>query len=109
MASFGGVTFIVDTDSFQESRDGRVNIVEIPGGDTFYVDRAGRSPLKLSLSILLPDASAWGTLTSLIGQEQTLSVETLDTHLAVLMSASRSAQNLDGTSKASVSFVVTNA
>lgn len=109
MASFGGVSFVVDTDGFQESREGRVSIVEIPGGDTFYVDRAGRSPLKLNLDVLLPDAGSWGTLNSLIGQEQTLNVETLDSHLAVLMSVSRPAPQLDGTTKATVQFIVTNA
>ena len=109
MASFGGVTFTVDRDGFQESREGRVTVVEIPGGDNFYVDMAGRGPQKLNVDILLPDASAWATLTTLLGQQQTLSIETLDTHLAVLLNVTRPAPQIDGTTKATASFVITDA
>ena len=109
MASFGIVPFTVDTDSFQESRDARVSVIEIPAGDRFWVDRAGRSPLKLSISILLPNSSAWGTLNTLLGTEQPLVIETLDTHAAVLMTLTRPAPQIDDQVKASATFIITDA
>lgn len=109
MASFGAVSFTVETDSFQESREGRVTVVEIPGGDSFYVDLAGRSPLKTTLSIILADLTAWGALNALLGTEASLVVETLTTHSAALLSLSRQAQQVDGQIKATAQFVITDA
>ena len=109
MASFGAVSFTVDTDSFQESRDARVTLVEIPGGDGFYVDRAGRSPLKLNVNVLLANESAWGALNALLGQEQSLVIETLNTHDAVLMSVSRPAPAADGQVRGTANFLITDA
>jgi len=109
MATFGGVAFTVILDSFQESREARVAVTEIPGGDNFYVDLAGRSPLKLNVNIVMDNASVWGSLNGMIGQEQTLSIETLDTHTAVLMTVSRPAPELDGTVTGTATFLITNA
>jgi hypothetical protein len=109
MASFGAVSFVAGIDSFQENREGRVTIIEIPGGDNFYVDLAGRTPLKLNLNILLASLGAWATLNTLLGTEASLVVETLDTHDAVLMSLSRPAQQPDGQTIATAQFVITDA
>lgn len=109
MASFGTVSFTADRQGFQESRDARTAIIEIPGGDNFYVDMAGRSPLKISVNCLLADAGAWGALNSLLGLERVLTIETLNTHNAVLMSLTRPAPQIDGQVQSTANFVITDA
>ena len=59
MASFGTESFTALTDSLQETREARVTIIDIPGGDNFYVDRAGPGPQRMSLNIVLADDGAW--------------------------------------------------
>lgn len=108
MASFNGITFTADGGDFEESREARVAVQDIPGGDTFYADRAGRAPLKWRLGILLPDGTAWGALNSSIGQQSSLSVETLDSHTAILMRVSRPSPFLDGQVRANVEFLITD-
>src|SRR6478735_1799644 len=106
-SSYGGIAFTVITDGFQESREGRVGITEIPGGDLFYVDLAGRAPPKLTVNIVLANYTLWSAMNALLGQEQTLIVDTLNTHLAVLMSVTRPAPEVDGQIQATASFVIT--
>lgn len=108
--SAGSVTvqFDAQTDSFDESRPARVAIQDIPGGDTFYVDQAGRGPLRWNVRMLLPNATAWGQLTSVLGEAGTLAVDTLDSHAVVLLNVSRSAPHVDGTMLATAEFVITD-
>lgn len=103
------VSFTVDRESLQEKREGRVAVQEIPGGDNFYVDRAGRRPLSWSFGLLLESATAWGQLNSAIGEVGTITVELLDPHTAVLMSLTRPAAELDGRTRASAEFLITDA
>lgn len=96
-------------DGFNESRDARVAVQEIPGGDEFYVDRAGRSPLNWTVAMLLASSAAYGQLNAALGQEGTLSVSPLDTHTAVLMKVSRSSPQADGQTRATAEFLITDA
>ena len=109
MASFGPVSFTVDVDAYEEKREARVAIQEIPGGDTFYVDRAGRRPLFWSFGILLANFGGWAALNSLIGTSATLSIELNDSHTATLMSLSRPGPQVDGQTRASAEFLITSA
>lgn len=107
-SAFNGISFTADGGNFEESREGRVAIQEIPGGDFFYVDRGGRSPQHIRMDVVLEDASAWGALNAAIGDEGTLTIDSLDTHSAVLMRVSRSAPFADNQVKASVEFLITD-
>lgn len=102
------VSFTMDRESFSEQRDARVATQEIPGSDQFTVDLAGRQPHKLSGKIILADATAWGALNSALGAVGSLQIDTLNTHQAVLMSASREAPYVDNQISATVSFVITD-
>ena len=113
MSSFAApgatVTFEALYGDYEESRAARVAIQEIPGGDTAYADQAGRSPLRWKMTMAIADESAWGALNAVLGEEGTLSVDTLNTHSAILMSVSRRAPYLDGTTVASAEFLITDA
>lgn len=114
MSSFAGgsfsVTFTVQRDSFAESRQGRVAVQEIPGGDEFFVDLGGRSPLTIKLKAIIPDATSWGALNGAIGTEGLLAIDTLDSHQAVLMNAQRDAPyGPDGQMSANLEFIVVDA
>lgn len=113
MASFVSgsviVTFTADADAYSEKREGRVAVQEIPGGDSFYVDRAGRRPLSLSVGLLLPNATAVGQLESVIAESGTLAIDGLDTHTAVLMSLTISDRYNDGQARGAAEFLVTDA
>lgn len=93
----------------REGREARVAVQDIPGGDTFYVDMAGRQPLRLSFDAVVQNATVWGQFNTAVGQQGTLAVDGLDTHQAVLMSVNRAAPLPDGQSKATVEFLVTDA
>lgn len=112
MASFTtssvSASFTADGNDFQESREARVGIQEIPGGDVFFADRAGRSPLKWSLSVVLLNDTVWGQLNAALGSEGTLAVESLDTHTAVLMKVSRPVPSMTGEVRATVEFLITD-
>jgi hypothetical protein len=103
------VTFTSDSDAFSEKREARVAVQEIPGGDTFYVDRAGRRPLNWSVGMLLANATVYGQLNSRIAETGTLTIETLDTHAVVLMSVGRPSPQADGQTRCSAEFLVTDA
>lgn len=110
MASFssaaGSVDFETDGDKYTEQREGRVTVQEIPGGDAFYVDRAGRKPQSLTVGMILLNNSAYGTLTAAVGEEGTLTIDSLDSHTVVLMSVSRPAPQVDGRTQATADFIV---
>jgi hypothetical protein len=112
MASFATavavVPFTVDRDSYDESREARVAITEIPGSDDFYADRAGKKPLQLKFGVLVANATDWGAFMGLVGESGTLSIEGLDSHAAILMSLGRNIPFLDSQSKAQASFLVTD-
>lgn len=103
------VTFEADADSWSEQRPARVALQEVPGGDAFYVDQAGRGPLRQSFRMELENEFAWGALNSVLGQEGSLAISPFDTHTAVLLSASRRGVFLDGRVLAEVEFVITDA
>lgn len=103
------VTFESIGDGFNESRDARVAVQEIPGGDAFYVDRAGRGPLNWTVAMFLASSAAYGQLNAALGQEGTLSVSPLDTHSAVLMKVSRPSPLGDGRTRATAEFLITDA
>lgn len=109
MASFGAVSFTVDGSTFQERRDGRVAIQEIPGGDDYFVDRAGRRPLFWSFGLVLANTTDFGTLNTLIGTSATLTVELHSAETATLMSLSAPTTQVDGQQRATAEFVVTSA
>ncbi len=102
------VLFTMDRESFSEQRDARVATQEIPGGDEFTVDLAGRQPHKLSGKIIMADSTAWGALNAALGTTGSLQIDTLDTHSVVLMSVSREAPYVDSQISASVSFLITD-
>lgn len=102
------VTFGVSSDDYQEQRTGRVAVQEIPGGDAFYVDLAGRGPLSWRFTLDLANATLWGLLNTLIAQQGVLSIDTLDVHEAVLMSLSREAPKPDGRMLAQAEFLITD-
>jgi hypothetical protein len=106
MASFAGVSFDANADDYQETRDSRTSIQDIPGGDTFYVDLAGRGQLKISMTVLLDDNGAYGALNGQLGHEGSLSIETLDGHSAVLTKVGRAQPYPSGQVKASIEFLV---
>lgn len=113
MSSFSSgsvlVTFtFVDREGFSETRDARVATQEIPGGDEFTVDLAGRQPHKVSTKVILPDATSWGALNAAVGTVGSLQIDTLDTHQAVVMSVSREAPYVDGKISATVAFLITD-
>jgi|SRR6185503_12330900 len=101
------VTFDADAADYEESREGRVAVVEIPGGDDFYVDRAGRRPLTWTVSMVLPNRTALGQLHSVVGQSGTLAIDTLDSHTATLMRISNPPPMVDGRVRASTEFLIT--
>lgn len=103
------VTFtFVDREGFSEQRDARVATQEIPGGDEFTVDLAGRQPHKLSIKAILPNETAWGAMNSALGTTGSLQIDTLTTHTVVVMSASREAPYIDGQVSASLAFLITD-
>lgn len=102
------VTFTVDRDGFSEQRDARAAIQEIPGGSEFTVDLAGRQPHKLTVKAIFLNEAAWGAINSALGTVGSLQVDTLNTHNALLMSASREAPYLDGQVSANIDFVITD-
>lgn len=104
-----GVVFeFADGGDFQESRDARVAVQEIPGGDNFFVDRGGRSPSRIQFTAVLLNETIWGALNSALGLDGTLSLESLDSHAAILTKVSRPAPFSDGQVKASVEFLITD-
>jgi hypothetical protein len=103
------VTFEALYGDYEESRAARVAIQEIPGGDDIFVDTAGRSPLRWKMQMALDNETVWGALNAVIGQAGTLSVDTLTSHAAILLSASRRAPYLDGTTVATAEFLITDA
>jgi hypothetical protein len=109
MASFDGVTFTVDGATFQERREGRVAIQEIPGGDNFFVDRAGRRPLFWSFGLVVANATDWGTLHTKIGVSGTLAVELHDSETATLLSLTAPTTQVDGQQRGNAEFVITSA
>jgi len=102
------VSFTMDREGFSEQRDARVATQEIPGGDEFTLDLAGRQPHKISGKVYLANATAWGALNSAVGTVGSLQVDTLDTHQAVLMSVSREAPYVDSQVSATVAFIITD-
>lgn len=103
------ITFTSDADAFSEKREARVAVQEIPGGDSFYVDRAGRRPLNWSVGMLLASSSVYGQLNSRVQETGTLSIETFDSHAVVLMSVGRPSPQIDGQTRCSAEFLVTDA
>lgn len=108
MSDFGGVSFIVEADDYSEHRTGRVAIQEIPGGDTFYVDRGGRGPMFVDVTVLLQSLTLLGSLMTQLGQSGSLRVDGRDTHDATLMEVGGPAQQIDGQTKATLKFLVTD-
>lgn len=108
MASFAGVTFIVDMEGFTEKRTARVAVQEIPGGDTFYVDHGGRGPMFTEMTVLLQNVSLLGALMANLGQTGGLAIDGRDSHTATLMEVNGQAQGADGSVKASLKFVITD-
>jgi len=108
VSSAVNVSFTMDREGFSEQRDARVATQEIPGGDEFTVDLAGRQPHKISAKIILENATAWGAMNTALGTVGSLQIDTLDTHDAVLMSVSREAPYVDGRISATVNFVITD-
>jgi hypothetical protein len=112
MSSFSSgsvnVTFTVDRESFSEQRDARVATQEIPGGNEFTVDLAGRQPHKISVKAILPNETSWGAMNSALGTTGSLQIDTLNTHDVVVMSVSRDAPYIDGQISASIAFLVTD-
>lgn len=106
MSGFAGVSFVADFDSFRERREARVTVQDIPGGDIFYVDRAGRGPLTISVSILVNDEGAWGALHANIGNQSTLAIDGLTSHQAVLMSVERGKVYIDGRTIGTAEFLI---
>src|SRR5215510_11324676 len=100
MSSFNSgtasISFTFDANGFSDGREARVAVQEIPGGDEFFVDMAGRSPQSISGTIVVANATAWGQLNALVGTQGTLAIDTLDSHEAVLMNVSRDAPLPDG-------------
>lgn len=109
--SLASVTFTVESSSYDEKRDAKVAVTDIPGGDVFYVDRAGRGPLRVSFGILVANSTIWGTLNSalILGQSGTLSIEGLDSHTATLVATGRPAAAQDGQILGSAEFLITDA
>lgn len=103
------VTFDALYGDYEESRAARVAIQEIPGGDVAYADQAGRSPLRWKMQMAVDNETTWGALNAVLGEEGTLSVDTLTAHTAILMSVSRRAPYLDGTTVATAEFLITDA
>jgi hypothetical protein len=108
MASFGGISFTVDREGFSEQREARVAAQEIPGGDEFTLDLAGRQPHKLSAKAIFLNETAWGAMNAALGTVGSLQIDTLTTHNAVLMSANREAPYLDGQVSAHLDFIITD-
>jgi hypothetical protein len=108
MASFAGISFDVDGADYSESRESRTTIQDIPGGDVFYVDLAGRGQLKITLSILLDDAGAYGALNGQLGNQGSLAIDTLDGHQAVLTKVGRAVPYPSGQVVATAEFLVTD-
>jgi hypothetical protein len=112
MSSFSSgavnVTFTVASDGFSEQREARAATQEIPGGDEFTLDLAGRQPHQISVKAILPNATAWGAINAAVGTTGSLQIDTLDTHDAVVMSVSRDAPYLDGQMSASIAFLITD-
>jgi hypothetical protein len=109
VATFDGVTFIVDGGTFEERREARVAIQEIPGGDSYYVDRAGRRPLFWRFGLVLATFSVWSTLNTKLGVSGTLDVELQGSLTATLMSLSAPTSQVDGQKRATAEFLVTSA
>lgn len=112
MASFTTATisipFTADRDDYTESRQARVAVQEIPGGDTFYADRAGRGPMNVKFSLLLANATDYGALFGQVERPGTLVIEGLDSHAVILMSVSAPVPFLGGQRKASAEFLITD-
>lgn len=108
MSTFGAVSFLEDAGNYTETRPGRVAVQEIPGGDNFYVDRAGRRPLTWNVGMVLANDTAWGALNALIAQSATLSIGTLTSHTATLMSLTRPAPQPNGQARATAEFLITD-
>jgi hypothetical protein len=108
ISSAASVSFTIDREGYSEQREARAAMQEIPGGDEFTLDLAGRQPHKLSGKILLASATAWGALNAALGTVGTLAIDTLDPHDAVLMSVSREAPYVDGQISATVDFTITD-
>ena len=106
MASFAGVNFTADFDSYRENREARVTVLDIPGGDIFYVDQAGRGPMTVSVGVLVNDESSWGALHSNIGRQGSLNVDGLTSHQAVLMKCERGKVYANGQTVGSLDFLI---
>lgn len=108
-SSAGTVEFTGDYNNYQENREARVAIQEIPGGDVFVADLGGRSPMKISVGMVLLNASVYGLLNASLGLLGTLAIESLDTHDAILMKVSKSQTFADGQILATADFTITDA
>lgn len=108
MSSFAGVGFEALYGDYEETRGARVAIQEIPGGDVAYADLAGRMPLRWKMQLWIENESVWGALNAALGTQGTLAVDTLNSHEAILLSVSRRAPYLDGTTVATAEFLITD-
>lgn len=108
MSSFAGISFIAAMDGFTERRVSRVAIQEIPGGDTFYVDRGGRGPMFTDVTVLVQNMSVVGSLMANLGQISVLNIDGRDSHMATLMEVNSAAQQADGQCSVTLKFVITD-
>jgi hypothetical protein len=102
------VTFDTDGDKYDERHEARVAILEIPGGNNFYADLAGKKPATWSVGMVLQNGTVWGQLNATLGQEGTLNIDTLDSHNAILMSVSRPAPQPNGQTRCTADFLITD-
>jgi hypothetical protein len=102
------VTFVAVAGDYEETREARVAIQEIPGGDEFTIDQGGRVPLRWRVVMLLENESVWGALNAVLGQLGTVNIDGLTGHEAVLLSASRRAPYPDGQTIANAEFIITD-
>lgn len=103
------VTFTADAKTYQETREAKVAVQDIPGGDNFYADRGGRSPLHWSVSVLLLNDTVWGQLNAALGDQGSLTIETLDSHSAVLLRIGRPYPSSNGETLATAEFLILDA
>lgn len=106
MATFGGLTFVLIATKPGFSQQGTVSVRHIPGGNTSYVDVAGRELPSMSGRVHLTTLADFTTLRGLVGTSGTL-VYSEGSFAAVLIGVSRDRVMPSGRQIVDVEFVLT--
>lgn len=105
MASFGGTTFNNLVQGEGRETAAEISVAHIPGGDTSYIDRGGRTLDRLRIAMYFPTLAGYAALRAKVGTSATLTT-TEGSWPATLERLSRSQRTPAGEVMATGEFIL---